>query len=270
MKALRQLLVASLSVAFLATGAANAASTTNFSDQWWVSTESGWGASVQQQSNTLFIDLMMYGADGKPTWFFVAAFLQTSPPAGHTVFVGDLYATTGPYYGGAFNPSLVTARKVGTLTFDATAANTATMSYTVDGTPVVKSVTRQTWSYEDLSGSYHGGWNGDRASCINGPANETHFEDQLTITVAKNADNAVTVTLRFGDGGIESFSGTYAQSGHLGRIDGVFPEGMGRISVSEIETTRSGFTARFEGDLVTSHWRDWCEMKNGRIGGVLR
>jgi hypothetical protein len=126
------------------------------------------------------------------------------------------------------------------------------------------------WRYENLSGSYYGGWNGDRSGCINGPGNNTHFEDPLTITVAKNADNAVTVTLQFVDGGSESFSGTYTQSGHMGRIDGVFPQGMGNISIFEIEITISGFTGRFAGDLVTSHWRDWCDMKNGRIGGVRR
>src|SRR5512139_1753139 len=151
---LRRLLIASLSLAVLASGGAHAASTTDFSDQWWVPTESGWGASVLQQSNTLFIDVMVYGADGKPTWFVAAASLQTSRPAGHTVFVGDLYATTGPYYGATFNRSLVTERKAGTLTFDATTATNATFSYTVDGTPVVKNVTRQTWSYEYLGGTY--------------------------------------------------------------------------------------------------------------------
>ena len=82
------------------------------------------------------------------------------------------------------------------------------------------------------------------------------------------ADNAVTVTLRFGDGGEESFSGTYAQSGHLGRIaDGEFSVDFGTISVSEIEIRGSGFTGRFAGDLLTSRWHDWCNMDNGRIGG---
>jgi len=50
----------------------------------------------------------------------------------------NLYATTGPYHGGTFNPALVQIRKVGALTFDASNLNNATISYTVDGTPVVK------------------------------------------------------------------------------------------------------------------------------------
>ena len=86
-------------------GRANAAVTTNFSDQWWNPNESGWGASVLQQWDTLFIDLFVYGTDNKPTWFVAAAVLQTTSPAGHLVFIGDLYATNGPYFGIAFNPA---------------------------------------------------------------------------------------------------------------------------------------------------------------------
>ena len=270
MTILRRIMIAFLTVATLATGVVQAASTTNFSDPWWTEGQSGWGMSVQQQNDVLFIALLVYGTDNQPAWFTASAFHQINPATGPFVFTGDLYLTNGPYYGAAWNPAALSYRKVGTLTFDAATANNATLTYTVDGTPFVKNVTRLTLSYENLGGTYYGGWNGDRPQCINGPANQTHFEDPLTITVAKNTGSAVTVTLRFGDGGSESFSGTYTQSGHLGRIDGVFPDGMGEISVSEIEITSSGFTGRFEGHLVTSHWRDWCFMKSGRIGGVLR
>lgn len=269
MSALRRLLTTLFVVAMLAMGAAQAASTTNFSDQWWVASESGWGASVHQQSDVLFIDLLVYGPDGKPTWFFVAAFLQPTPP-GHPVFSGELFATTGPYYAAGFDPAAVSSRKVGTLTFDADTATSAIITYTVDGTLVVKRVTRQTWRYEDFDGTYHGGWNADRSGCITGHANETHFEDALAITVARMGDTLVNVTLTFADGGSESFSGLYTQSGHLGRIDGVFPHSFGNITVTEIEVTSAGFSARFAGDLVSSRWQDWCDMKNGRIGGVRR
>ena len=46
---------------------------TNFSDQWWNPNESGWGASVLQQYDTLFIDLFVYGPNGQPTWFTAAS-----------------------------------------------------------------------------------------------------------------------------------------------------------------------------------------------------
>ena len=277
MKSLRKVLIASLSAAVLATATAHAASTTDYSDQWWARNESGWGAAVVQQASTMFVNLMVYGADGKPTWFVAASSLQANSPTGHTVFLGDLYATTGPYYGGTFNPALVSERKVGTLTFDATSAGNATMSYTVDGTPVVKNVTRQTWGHENLTGSYFGGWNSDKSGCITAPLNAppVHYEEPLTITIDHAADNAVMMVLWFGDGSSIALRGTYSQSGKMGRIVGEFDQSYstwsyGSIDMVEIETTISGFTARFSGDLIMAQWRDWCDMTNGRIGGVRR
>jgi hypothetical protein len=263
-----RLWLAWLFVAAFAT-AAHAVSTVDFSDQWWVPAESGWGAAVLQQSNTLVVNLMVYGTDGKPTWFFASAPLQRKDSL-HTVFAGDLYATTGPYYGAGFNPAMVTLRKVGTLTFDADGAVSATITYSVDGTPVVKHVTRQPWGVDDWVGTYRGGWNADRSGCIQGPGNETHFDEALTIVVSRNADGTLTVTLQYADGGTDSFTGVYVQSGRLGRMDVFMPQNPGNVTFSEIAITTAGFTARFAGDLVSSRWRDWCDMTNGRIGGVLR
>jgi hypothetical protein len=143
-----------------------------------------------QQAGTMFVNLMVYGSDGKPTWLVAASSLQANSPTGHTVFLGDLYATTGPYYGGTFDPALVGERKVGTLTFDANAPNSATMSYTVDGTPVVKNVTRQTWSHEDLTGLYYVGWNAD---C--GGVWRTLFDGPIAMTISHN-EGSVWINLR--------------------------------------------------------------------------
>src|SRR3569833_2403176 len=92
-----------------------AAATTNFSDQWWVPNESGWGASVLQQRDVLFIDLFVYDPSGVPIWYTAAAYLQPSPGNGRVLFVGDLYLTNGPWFGGSFNPAAVTHRRVGSL-----------------------------------------------------------------------------------------------------------------------------------------------------------
>jgi hypothetical protein len=90
MRYLRKVLIASLSAAVLATGTAHAVSTTDYSDQWWVPSEAGWGAAVVQQASTMFVNLMVYGAGGKPTWFVAASSLRASSPEGHLVFLGDL------------------------------------------------------------------------------------------------------------------------------------------------------------------------------------
>jgi hypothetical protein len=271
MNAFRRILIATM-FSIVTLNGAQATSTLNFTDQWMVPTEPGWGASVHQQADILFIDLAVYGADSKPTWFVAAAWLQRNAPEGHIVFIGDLFATTGPHFAGAFDPQLVAARKVGTLTFDAPTATSATISYTVDGASVVKNVSRLTWSYVDLSGTYYGGWNADRFDC-NKPADNVPFDEPITMIVDHNTnDNSVVVTLQFADGVSQSFTGIYTQSGHLGRIEAEINDGAewGFIFISEIEVTRSGFTGRFDGALLTSRWQDICDMKNGRIGGVMR
>lgn len=270
MMELRKLLIASLSVAVLAGGAAQAASTSDFSDQWWVPSESGWGASVQQQASTLFINLMVYAGDGKPGWFSAAAYQQANAPAGHTVFAGDLYATTGPSPSGAFDPALVKARKVGALTFDASSLHNAILSYTVDGTPVVKNVQRQTWSYENLTGNYDAVW---FTRCLGLPEHSPPFDWTVTVTAVRhNADNTVSINLscpmcwtNFS----HEFRGTYTQAGHLGQIavDLVAPD-AGSITIVEIAKTSTGFTARFEGTMTISGWT--CQTVDGRMGAAIQ
>ena len=265
MKILRRVTIALLAVALVATGLARAASTTNFSDQWWVEAESGWGASVLQQADILFVDLFVYGADGTPTWFTAAAYRQSSAPAGHVLFIGDLYRTSGPYYGGPFNSSPVTYAKVGTLTFDADTVNTATLTYDVGGVGVVKNVTRQTWRYDNLGGSYYGGDSGEQTFC---GADNGHWETQYFIEITHSANNAVTVTLKDLTNRVQIITGTYSQSGHMGQVVGTLSapdQGLtGTANLFEIERTISGITGR--GHIVFSTGCTW----DGRWGGVRR
>ena len=257
-------LLASLAVAAVATGTASASSGTNYSDQWWVPSESGWGVSVQQQSDALMIGLLVYGSDGKPTWFVASALAQDGSP-GRDVFAGDLYAATGPYFAGTFNPTLVVARKVGALRFDASDAKHATVSYTVDGAPTVKDVVRQTWDYEDLTGTYDAIWKLDCSGSFVPP-----YDWWFTETVVTHApDNTVTMRVSLWASWYEiehGLRGSYAQSGHVGEIraDLVAPD-SGSLAIVGIENTTTGFSGRVTGTLANS-----CDVTNGRVVAVRR
>ena len=264
---MRQWLLRSIVVlsACLAPLAGQAASTTNFTDQWWTPTESGWGASILQQRDVLFIDLFVYGADGRPTWFTAAAFAQPSPGGGRLLFVGDLYVNAGPWYGGVFNPALVTDRRVGTLTFDADSADTATLSYTVDGVVVTKSVTRQLWAYEDFSGSYNGGVVYDATGCTN-PTGNGHFEDLGAVSVNQTSNTVFAMSSQAGTTAC-NWNGTYSQLGHMGSVAGTFAcsNGIqGTFQSFEMERTLSGFTGRF---VASDNFG--CSL-SGRLGGLQR
>src|SRR4051812_7004477 len=86
-----------------------ASSTTpDYTDLWYIPTESGWGANVVQQGNTMFVTLFVYGSNNQPTWFVASAVTQTGGSTSGT-FSGPLYQTTGPYFAnGGFNSASVT------------------------------------------------------------------------------------------------------------------------------------------------------------------
>jgi hypothetical protein len=257
MAILQRTMIAFLTVAVLATGVVRAASTTNFSDYWYVANQSGWGMSVQQQSDVLFVALYVYGTDSKPTWLTATAFYQSNSVTGHIVFTGDLYLTNGTYYGATWNPAALGYTRVGTLTFDATTTNDATLTYTVDGTPVVKNVTRQLWRYENLTGKYGGSWH---LECSSGPP----YNEWFTLTVTHNADNSV-VMLQEELFGYFLFRGTYSQNGHMGQIVAQLqaPD-AGTVTFSEIERTPSGLVGRVSGTL------NGCQLVSGRFAAVLQ
>ncbi len=268
MSIIRRMTIALLVATLLSTTGAKAAATTNYTDQWWTPAESGWGASVLQQWDTLFIDLFVYGADGKPTWFVASVYLQSYAPAGHDVFTGDLYATTGPYFGAPFNSAPFVPRKVGTLTFDASSGTTATMSYTVDGTRVDKTVTRQPLRGENLSGSYYGGDSGEQTLC---GADNGHWESKSLIQIDHAADSSITMSWRDPQGRVTTFTGRYSQSGHMGQIVGTAslpsPGLTASVDLFEIEPTISGITGR--GHMVLQSATGSC-VWDGRWGGVRR
>jgi len=93
-------------------------------DLWFNASESGWGLALAQHGNNIFGVWYTYDTDGQPLWFV----LPGGTFSGATSFSGDLYRTTGPYFGsGTFDPAQVVVTKAGSasITFDGTAAELA-------------------------------------------------------------------------------------------------------------------------------------------------
>ena len=109
----------------------------NLTDLWSSAAEPGWGVFVQQQGATLFVALFTHGASGSPAWLVMPN--GARQPDGS--FSGALYRTQGPPA-----HALESAAVVGTMRFDATAADRATLSYVADGAAVTKAVQRLTFS----------------------------------------------------------------------------------------------------------------------------
>jgi hypothetical protein len=110
----------------------------DYTDLWWNPNESGWGMAMAQQGTNLFLAWYVYDGSGRPMWYVASN--CTVSGAGCT---GTLYRTTGPPFGPTFNPNSVQAFAVGSATLTFSDANSGTLSYTVDGVPGSKAITRQ-------------------------------------------------------------------------------------------------------------------------------
>lgn len=87
----------------------------DLTDIYWDPAESGWGLTVSQHGNNAFVVWYTYDTSGQP--LFVV--MPGGTFSDSMTFTGDLYTTTGPYFGGgSFDPSQVRVNNVGTATLE--------------------------------------------------------------------------------------------------------------------------------------------------------
>ncbi len=116
-----------------------AAPVTDYTDMWWNASESGWGINViQHASGNVFAIWYTYGSDGKRVWYHMPGGTWTSS----TTVSGNIYATAGPGFDGAFDPNRVTRTPVGTGMFTFSDASHGTWTYSINGVTGNKAITR--------------------------------------------------------------------------------------------------------------------------------
>ena len=123
-------------LACISTSAMAATATTDFSDLWWNPNEDGWGVTLTQQNQILFVTLYVYQSNNQPKWYVGPAtqFLGVDA-TGAVAFSGPLFEATGPYFGGAWTGG-IQATQVGTITFSASQISVGTLNYTINNVPV--------------------------------------------------------------------------------------------------------------------------------------
>ena len=247
--------LACLATAFALPAAASTYST-HYTDLWYLPSESGWGVNVAQQYDTIFATLFVYGPDGTPRWY-VAPATRAVGTSGQ--FTGPLYSTLGTSFALPWNPSSLAATEVGSVTFNFSSPTTGTVNYTVSGVAVSKSIVRQTWGGNVLSGNYIGGISANGTGCRNGVANgPILIHGELTIGHSNFFNPSFRIDFVTGNGSDASctFSGTYSQEGRLGRVSGgswscqipgVSSPPQGTFTLSQIEPTTNGLNGRFNG-----------------------
>lgn len=193
---------------------------------WYNAGESGWGATIAQQKETLFVILFVYDEQKKPEWFVASSVRDT----GVGVFTGTLYRMSGPWFGMTFDPAQVGSQAVGTLTVlyksNFGGERPIQLSYTVNGVAVTKELARLTWdsNAERLPGAYFGAINYASLAAATMPAGcgapPAFFAPGSEIRINMSAPDSIFIIHGTGIDTVEIIGGTYAQSGQLGTITG--------------------------------------------------
>ena len=253
--------IAALVLSLVTTFASATTISTDFTDMWWIPAESGWGANVIQQGDTLFVTLFVYGANGQPTWFVGPATTYQGTVSGAPRFTGILYQVTGPYFGAPFDVNAVNVRTVGSITFTAPLVASATLAYSVDGVNVSKDVVRQTWRTENLVGGFLGATIGVFTGCVSNGTSETG----AAYAISQTGTNVVITEA--GTTYTCSYSGTLTQTGRLGSITGTgtcSDLGSGiTFTASEVQANLDSVSMRMD------FTRGSCRF-TGRLGGMRR
>ncbi len=258
--------IVALFLATLLPAHAQAANTfgTDFSDLWWNPQESGWGANLAHQGDTIFMTLFAYGSDSKPKWYVASSMASRNADETTHAFDGTLYETTGPYLGSAFNPADVTMRAVGSASLLFSGINSATLSYSIDGVNVSKQVTRQTFRNNNLGGSYFGAQVGDKSFC---GAEDGPIESVARYAIV-HSGSYVEITATLSDVFLQCvYTGDYIQQGSVGEIQGTYScsnGASGSFFAAEIEASDKGFLARYYATRSSG-----C-VESGIIGGAKR
>lgn len=198
-----------------------AAKASIWSDLWWNPNESGWGVNISQQANILFMTFFVYGSDNKAKWYVGSSVAATSQinSTGYPVYSGDLYETTGPWLGTAtFNPSSVTVRKVGTVTFSPLNTVAGQVTYSVDGTTATKSIERQLWNHIPIGYRYQGAMVVRSITNCPGTTIAVGQSENILLALALNLANS-SITVGIYENGNTSptctLAGTYVQKGSV-------------------------------------------------------
>jgi len=223
-------------------------------DLWFPPDESGWGVNIVEQGDTLFATLFVYDQQGASHWYVASALTRSAPRADGTfTFTGPLFEATGPYFGRAFNPNLVTRRQVGTMTLDLRNRATALLSYTADGVAVTKTVSRFALRKNSLSGTYlgHLASSGDDPGGVASEAMSIDIDDGDASFVMRTQPQGAThahsgASCTYTAPAATQFGEQRLVSGTYTCVNGE----SGAFSMDNALATFNGFTATFQGAWV--------------------
>src|SRR5665213_3332 len=188
----RTLAAATFMLALLAGAAAHA--DTDYTDHWSNASQNGWGVALTQGTNDIYTEIFHYNAQNSPTWFGGTMYKLTD---GH--YAGALYTVAGDYYGHVpYDPTAFSAVVAGTMDFNASDANHAQLSFSVNGVTVVTALTRLSLDPISAAGSYFGAFIQSLTSQCNvsGNASTDYVPAQIVISQPSLPGGTVAIEFR--------------------------------------------------------------------------
>jgi hypothetical protein len=150
------------------------------------------------------------------------------------------------------------------MAWTATSVTTGSLTYSVDGAPVSKNLTRQFLANEDYSGHYAGGLHEVITGCANPGLNGT-IENVGILNITQSGSTVTLASFPTG-GGSCSYAGTLTQAGQMGSVTGSYvcstPD-SGTFQLFEMQVNLTGVTGRFMGHSTTLG----CQF-SGWFGGL--
>jgi chitinase len=139
----------------------------SYQDMWWAGQqENGWGLTITQHQDALFLAWYIYDSSGNPLWVVLPSGQWN---AAHTTYSGALYIPSGSWYGNYQVGNFTANASVGSASIAFTSTSTGTLTYSVNGVSGSKSVSRMAFglvntapitNYMDMwwGGSAENGW----------------------------------------------------------------------------------------------------------------
>lgn len=181
---------------------------------WWNANESGWGATITQQSSIMFVTMFVYGSAGNPVWYTVSCTITEASCSGDMLRV-----TGGTPPASTWNGNGIAVTKVGTMTLNFASNDSASMSYSLDGGVIAKQISRQVFGPSpppapSLAGQWQGAIIEARSNCAQTQNNGNRATyGQYDIGMGAGASGALAISLAGVTGLQCTYNGNFAING---------------------------------------------------------
>ncbi len=206
---------------------------------WWNASESGWGATLTQQSSLLFVTLFVYDPAGNATWYTVSCTIAGTGCSGDLLRVRGGASPTAPWTSGTIVPS-----RAGTMTLSFTSNDAGSMAYTLDGVAANKQITRQIFGppappVPSLADTWYGSIIEARTNCSQPQNNGNRATyGQYAIGMGAGTSGGLSIILS----GVTGLQCTY---------NGIFTTNGARLSASGTLSCNDGKRGSWQSSSIT-------------------